>query len=85
MSEESVIGPNGEKRVFIKSSDRSVQNETSRSIRKVMETVERYTNYDQLDPMDKDRVRDTILNQMNRLVRIVKNKQTIVFGDPYKR
>lgn len=85
MAEEQFVGNNGEKRVYLKSADRSIQNETSRSIRKVMETIEKYTNYNELDLMNRDIVRDTILNQMNRLVRIVKHKQTIVFGDPYQR
>ena len=55
--------------VVVGSVDRELNNETSRAIRKVMETLERYTNYDVLDPDVKNIVRDTVLNQINRLVR----------------
>jgi len=85
MSEDHALGPNGEKRVYIRSADRNINNETSRSIRKVMEVIEKYTNYEDIDDDVKCIVRDTVLNQINGLVRRVKHKQTIVFGEQDRR
>ena len=67
------------KRVVVGTVDKELHNETSRTIRKVMEILERYTNYETLDADRKAIVRDTVLNQINRLVRVVKHKQTLTF------
>jgi len=43
--------------------------------------IEKYTNYEDLTPDKKDIVRDTVLNQINRLSRVVGSHNTIIFGD----
>jgi len=70
---------NSRRKVIIGTVDKELNNETSRTIRKVMEILERYTNYETLDPDRKAIVRDTVLNQINRLVRVAKHKQTLTF------
>jgi hypothetical protein len=45
-----------------------------------MDVVEKYTNYLELEDERKAIVRDTILNQINRLIRVARHKQTIIFG-----
>lgn len=69
------------RKVILGTVDKEVHNETSRTIRKVMDVLERYTNYDTLDADRKDIVRDTVLNQINRLVRVVKHKQVLNFSN----
>lgn len=68
------------RKVVLGTIDRQLNSETSRSIRKVMEVIERYTNYEELDADRKAIVRDTVLNQINRLVRVAKHKQTMNFS-----
>jgi hypothetical protein len=72
-------GYDNKRSVVVSTVDKELNNETSRAIRKVMETIERYTNYDVLDVDIKDIVRDTVLNQINRLVRVAKHKQVMAF------
>jgi hypothetical protein len=60
-------------------SDKVVSIETSKTIRKVMEVLEGYTNFLDLEVEKKAIVRDTVLNQINKLSRVVKHKQTIRF------
>jgi len=69
------------KKIIVGSIDKELNNETSRTIRKVMEILERYTNYETLDADRKAIVRDTVLNQINRLVRVAKHKQTLTFSN----
>lgn len=69
------------RRIVVGTVDRELNNETSRTIRKVMEILERYTNYETLDVDKKNIVRDTVLNQINRLVRVAKHKQTVKFNE----
>ena len=72
---------NNVKRVILGNIDRELGNETNRSIRKIMEVIERYTDYESLYSDRKSIVIDTVLNQINRLVRVTKHKQTLVFRD----
>ena len=71
---------NGKRSIVVSTIDKELNNETSRAIRKVMEVIERYTDYDELEADRKAIVRDTVLNQINRLVRVAKHKQTISFN-----
>jgi len=75
------VGQDGSRRVVLGSTDRELNNETSRVIRKIMGVIERYTDYQQLEDDKRSIVRDTVLNQINRLVRVARHKQTIYFGD----
>jgi len=75
------LGNTNRKRVIVSSIDKELNNETSRAIRKVMEVIERYTDYDKLELDKKSIVRDTVLNQINRLVRVAKHKQTMTFNN----
>jgi hypothetical protein len=45
-----------------------------------METLEVYTNIKELPEKEKGVVRDTVLNQVNKLARVVKHKQVMVFN-----
>jgi len=69
------------RRVVVGTIDRELNNETSRAIRKVMEIIEKYTDYEELEVEKKAIVRDTVLNQINRLVRVAKHKQTMTFSN----
>lgn len=71
----------GRKVYHINSLDKTIAIETNRSIKRVMDVVERYTDYMELEEDKKAIVRDTILNQINRLVRVTKHKQTMVFNN----
>lgn len=79
MVRDNIEGTEPRRSVVISTIDKELNNETSRAIRKVMETLERYTNYDTLDSDPKNIVRDTILNQINRLARVARHKQTMTF------
>jgi len=70
---------NARRSIIVGTVDKELNSETSRTIRKVMEIIERYTNYDTLDTDRKAIVRDTVLNQINRLIRVAKHKQTLNF------
>ena len=66
--------------VFSQGNDRALNAETGKAIKHVMEVIERYTDYLDLDDDRKAVVRDTVLNQINGIVRIAKRKQTMVFN-----
>ena len=77
-------GRDHKKVYYMGSMDKTIAIETNRSIKRVMEIIERYTNYLDLEDDRKAIVRDTILNQINRLVRVTKHKQTVVFNQGEK-
>ena len=54
--------------------------ETRLAIAKIMEVVEGFTDYHDLEPMQKAMVRDTIMNQINRLARVLRTKNTMIFN-----
>lgn len=70
-----------EKRLFVSSQEKNIERETKRCIRKIMSVIETYTDYDDLELIKKSLVRDTVLNQINKLVRVTKTINTIVFED----
>jgi len=67
------------KKVVLNKTKRDIQIETNRVIRKIMDVIERYTDYQTLDEDRRAIVRDTVLNQINKLVRITRNKHTMIF------
>lgn len=74
------VGPDGGRRIVLPGTSRIIKNETNRSIRKVMEAVEKHTNYNELDEDVKELLRDTILNQINKLSRVISHKRTMNFN-----
>lgn len=69
------------KKLYVQSGgDAFISSETSRAIRKIMEMIEKYTDYKELPDEKRDIIRDTILNQINKLSRVIKHKQTLVFN-----
>ena len=56
------------------------ERETRLVIRKIMEVLEGHTNYLSLEETKKTYVRDTVLNQVNRLSRVMRTKNTMVFN-----
>lgn len=56
------------------------ERETRLAIAKIMEVIEGYTDYNDLEPAKKMLVRDTIMNQINRLSRAMRTKNTMVFN-----
>jgi hypothetical protein len=69
-----------EKKFYVSSHNKMLDKETRRAISRIMLALETYTNYLELENVQKALVRDTILNQVNRLVRVTKNYNTIIFG-----
>ena len=82
MSEEQRInvGADNNRSVIIGSEQKAVANETSRAIRRIMGAIEKYTNYYDLEEIQRDVIRDTVLNNLNRIERVVKRKQQIKFN-----
>lgn len=59
--------------------DDVVRAETNKAIRRILEVLENHTNLLELESDRKAVVRDTVLNQINKLARIIKHKQTMIF------
>ena len=66
--------------IYATSNDNLLNAETGKAIKRVMEVIERYTDYLDLEDDRKAIVRDTVLNQINGIVRISKHKQTMIFN-----
>ena len=78
--------PEKEKRtVYMSNPDREIRQATGTGVRKVMEVIETYTNYNELEDIPRNIVRDTILNQLNMVARVAKHKNTMVFEQQAER